>query len=306
MMNSSRPPVCIACKSSSTTDAFPVSDWNFLRVNEVDTMVRCTRCRSLFPLKAISPDVLHQAYSAYYTTKSQLAEFAKIRKKISTIIRKRYLSRGYHPRYGQKILDYGCGSGAFLDYISELYPSSICYGTDIYKPEDADKAENYKWLTMDELESHNCQFDYVTLSHVLEHLDNPYDALATLRSVLTPAGVLWISTPNSNSYLISSFHGRSRDIDYPRHRHIYSAQAIAALLDKSGYKYTFMKAETYSAWLNHYSCLSNLTKRPFLKDEPHPQIFRSIINSLSLPFVLQLYGENYSATPELIIKAVKA
>lgn len=296
---------CMACDSSDLVPAFPVADWNFQRVNIDDVMVRCRGCSSLFPLNPVAGETLHQAYSQYYTGKRQKNLVSKLIKIASTRVRERYLSRGYQPHYGNKLLDYGCGSGAYLEFISKLYPLTSCYGTDLYKPQEAGISSAYEWLEIDYIARDENKFDYITMSHVLEHLDNPSKVLDSLYTALAPKGVLWISTPNSNSYLINSFNGRSRDIDYPRHRHVYSVEGISRLLDKAGFKYRFIRTEVLSSWLNHLSSVQNLRKQPLFAYEPHSATLKAILHSLTLPFLLQLYGVNAHAMPEIIVKAVK-
>ena len=296
---------CMACDSCNSVAAFPVADWNFQRVNINDTMVRCRGCNSLFPLNPVAVETLHQAYSHYYTGIRQKNLVSKLIKIISTRVRERYLSRGYQPHYGNRLLDYGCGSGAYLDFISKLYPSTSCYGTDLYKPQEAGISSAYEWLEIDYIARDENRFDYITMSHVLEHLGNPSEVLDSLYIALAPKGVLWISTPNSNSYLINSFNGRSRDIDYPRHRHVYSVEGISRLLDKAGFKYRFIKTEVLSSWLNHLSSVQNLRKQPFFAYEPHSASLKAMLHSFTLPFLLQPYCANAHAMPEIIVKAVK-
>ena len=296
---------CMACGSCNSVAAFPVADWNFQRVNINDTMVRCRGCNSLFPLNPVAVETLHQAYSHYYTGIRQKNLVSKLIKIISTRVRERYLSRGYQPHYGNRLLDYGCGSGAYLDFISKLYPSTSCYGTDLYKPQEAGISSAYEWLEIDYIARDENRFDYITMSHVLEHLGNPSEVLDSLYIALAPKGVLWISTPNSNSYLINSFNGRSRDIDYPRHRHVYSVEGISRLLDKAGFKYRFIKTEVLSSWLNHLSSVQNLRKQPFFANEPHSASLKAMLHSFTLPFLLQPYCANAHAMPEIIVKAVK-
>ena len=298
-------PQCMACDSCNSVAAFPAADWNFQRVNINDTIVRCRGCNSLFPLNPVAVETLHQAYYHYYTGNRQKNLFSKLIKSASTRVRQCYLSRGYQPYHGNKLLDYGCGSGAYLDFISKLYPSTSCYGTDLYKPQEESISSTYEWLELDCIARDENRFDYITMSHVLEHLDNPSEVLDKLYTALAQKGVLWISTPNANSYLIDSFNGRSRDIDYPRHRHVYSVEGISRLLDKAGFKYHFIKTDVLSAWLNHFSSIKNLRKQPLFANEPHSASVKAILHSITLPFLLQLYGANAHAMPEIIVKAVK-
>lgn len=96
-------------------------------------------------------------------------------------------------------LDIGSGSGALLNFFQEVM------GTKSKGVEPDNKYRDYSkerglevYSSLQEyLENNQVQPDIVTLSHVLEHLDDPASFLNHLRSsVLNPTGYLLIEVPN--------------------------------------------------------------------------------------------------------------
>jgi 2-polyprenyl-3-methyl-5-hydroxy-6-metoxy-1,4-benzoquinol methylase len=79
-------------------------------------------------------------------------------------------------------------------------------------------------------------FDAVTLFHVLESMPDPHDALARMRDMLKPGGVLLLTTFDTEGllYLISE---RTRMAhNFRTHRILYSRSALIELLEHSGFE----------------------------------------------------------------------
>lgn len=99
-----------------------------------------------------------------------------------------------------KILDFGAGSGAFLQAIHKkgyghLFACDIDdYLADQFRPLLKDFQEldasyhKFKWQS--------ASFDVVTAWEVFEHLENPHNAIREIRRILKPGGLLIFSVPN--------------------------------------------------------------------------------------------------------------
>ncbi len=75
----------------------------------------------------------------------------------------------------------------------------------------------------------------VTLWHVLEHLDDPVAALATIGSWLRPQGGLLVGVPNLASLQARLGGDRWFHLDVPRHRLHFTAPGLRALLGRQGF-----------------------------------------------------------------------
>jgi SAM-dependent methyltransferase len=72
------------------------------------------------------------------------------------------------------------------------------------------------------------QFDLVLMSHVLEHLEAPWDELEAIVAVLAPEGALFLEVPNESG-------NRALPIDDNRsHLHFFSVRSLSHLLAAKG------------------------------------------------------------------------
>lgn len=122
-------------------------------------------------------------------------------------------------------LDYGAGAGALLSLLHAAGLFDELYGADLMgKPDDLDKSIHWVQQDLNEkLVGVPAQFDALTSSEVIEHLENPRAVFRDFYSKLKPGGVLIVTTPNQQSVrslisLLTKGHfDQFRDRDYPRH-----------------------------------------------------------------------------------------
>ncbi len=101
-----------------------------------------------------------------------------------------------------KILDIGCGSGAWLDRLSKLGFSNL---TGIDREKEKFQAKNVNFFNFD-INSSNRElisekFDLITSIEVLEHIANPFGFFELISKSLSDSGVCILSTPNIHSLL---------------------------------------------------------------------------------------------------------
>jgi len=143
-------------------------------------------------------------------------------------------------RYTQKgrVLDIGCGNGAFLAaLIAEGYEA---HGLE-REGEAARRSEAVEGLqlTTAPLTKDTFQpsaFDAVTLWHVFEHLPNPRAILATAVEILKPGGHLFLSMPNRDSWQARWFRADWFHLDPPRHLFIMGAAQLKRELSQHGFE----------------------------------------------------------------------
>lgn len=79
-------------------------------------------------------------------------------------------------------------------------------------------------------------FDAVTLHHVFETLSDPHDALARIKELLKPGGVLLLSTFDTESLLFLLSKQRWMAQGFRTHAILYSRSALIELLEHSGFE----------------------------------------------------------------------
>jgi 2-polyprenyl-3-methyl-5-hydroxy-6-metoxy-1,4-benzoquinol methylase len=138
---------------------------------------------------------------------------------------------------GSKILDVGCGNGDFLRIAEDL--GYVAVGID--PDQRAVELAGARGLSAQSglLPGSGQQADsfvHVFLSHVLEHLHQPREALEEVLTLLAPGGRLWISQPNLDASGLAHFGKHWRGLEPPRHLSLYSPRRLAALLGEVGYE----------------------------------------------------------------------
>jgi predicted SAM-dependent methyltransferase len=62
---------------------------------------------------------------------------------------------------------------------------------------------------------------------VIEHVPNPVETLATMKKLLAPSGIIWISVPNAAYPVSKALKGRWHSSDLPYHLMHFSPQSMA-------------------------------------------------------------------------------
>ncbi len=134
-------------------------------------------------------------------------------------------------RSGGRLLDVGCGSGAFLARMRALGWNVQGVEPD---PAAADLARRRGLQVSSSLEAPMETFDAVTLNHVLEHLPDPDGTLRSITARLAPGGRVAIVTPNPESLGARWFGSRWVHLDPPRHLRLVTPVALARMARDAG------------------------------------------------------------------------
>ena len=288
---------CPCAADANSVVLFETNDFNFDTIDKAGDFRRCASCGSLFPDVFPTAPTLFKAYRQYYTAVGKV-KISPVRR-ILNAMREDYLARNISG-HNSVALDFGCGSGAFLRYIHDKYPHLSLFGYDAYPPA-FDQSAPFKYLGKHELTLSGVRFDYITMGHVIEHLTDPEVEIALLAKLLKPGGLIWISTPNADSFLIERFSEFARDVDFPRHKVVFSKKGLKEFLEKHGLVVSFIDAPTINAVLNFISCFKNVVKS---RDTSGIRRAR-ILFTATCGLFLYILGLNRSANPEIIAVAQK-
>lgn len=79
-------------------------------------------------------------------------------------------------------------------------------------------------------------FDAITLFHVFENMADPHDALARIKDLLKPGGVLFLSALDTEGLIYLLTENQSMAQNFRTHLILYSRSALIELLEHSGYE----------------------------------------------------------------------
>jgi SAM-dependent methyltransferase len=132
-----------------------------------------------------------------------------------------------------RILDIGCGTGAFLEVMKDAGWSVNGLEPD----EDARKIALGRGVPVfpsDELFRISEHFDAITMWHVLEHVHDLHPYVEQIRSILQPGGVLLVAVPNYTSLDASTYGPYWAAYDVPRHLYHFSPLSMKKLMNLHG------------------------------------------------------------------------
>ncbi len=200
-------------------------------------LVRCGGCSLIFTNPRPSAEQLAAFYDGDVYECHQTAPTAETTNKAAHVLGR--VERHLPADAPRTLLDYGAGGGTFL-----LDARASGWNVWAFEPgrrglhccRDAGLPAT---AALEELPRGS--FGLITLNHVLEHIANPTDVLASLRSLLAPGGLLWIEVPNAGS-LRARLAGlvRAQGMDeayraFPIHLMYYTARTLRRMLARAGW-----------------------------------------------------------------------
>jgi len=134
-----------------------------------------------------------------------------------------------------KILDLGCGEGAFVNYAAEQgfdawgldFSEAMINAAKTRYP----KAKFFVGTLDDFIKQHPGEkFDAVAMFEVVEHLSDPLKTINDTRGILAPGGSLLFSVPNRDRWPISDFGDNP-----PNHLTFWNETSLSNFIKSSGF-----------------------------------------------------------------------
>lgn len=333
-------PVCPACGSGKRAVFYhDLRDHTFATPGEW-TLQRCTDCGSAYLDPRPNRESIGMAYLDYYTHESSAeppegpATGALQRFKLA--LRNGYLRARYRlrvpPGFGfarwlvplffpyrrgafdkrvrhlvlpdgpARLLDIGCGNGEFVRLAAdhgwdaagiEPDPKAVAAGREAGLPIEQGGFPRTRF--------DDRSFQAVTLSHVMEHLHDPIDALKEVHRILQTGGKIWIATPNFRSPLHRAFGRAWRGLEPPRHLVIFNRRSLGQALRKAGFsEVRFEGGYPTTRWL--FAASQEIRART--ESRPVPAVSRWAALRLSLLEAAALFDPRFNE--EILVTAVKA
>ena len=198
---------CPLCKSTDLS-GFAIDT---IRKGPHISRVKCNSCGVVFANPMADSSELTEYYQAYYEKDHYdavaykeiiLGHFERIKTLQESQIKQeaRYLK---HLEKGAKFLDVGCGLGLGLAYAKqfgcELYATE--YDTGALEFVQAHFQVNTHHGDLASAKYSDGYFDFIHISHVIEHVLDPRAYLQEMRRILKPGGIMAIGTPDISSKL---------------------------------------------------------------------------------------------------------
>lgn len=280
--------ICNVCAARGTRAA--ATDSARVRCNvrrfaaDAFTYWRCTHCGSLHRLE----DVALAGYYEHYPFQSNELDFWKRAGYANYLSRLRAF--GMSPSHA--ILDFGCGSGAFVEYL-RMNGFAHTQGYDEFTPQWADEGVLSQ------------QYDVIVAQDVIEHVAEPSALLASFKARLRAGGLLCIGTPNAAGIDLNDIEENLLSLHAPYHVHILSETALRDLATDCGFELagtfrrfyydTRIPSVNYRFLRNYVRAIDNMLDSAF-----EPPNVKAVLTTPSLWFYA-LFGYWFAPRSEMML-----
>ena len=328
-------PVCSSHDISLKLDH--LVDWQSHPPSGFWVMNICVDCGSGYLAVRPTAEYIHEAYKNYYThtnkkDKTINSSLRRVQKKLyseyCSFAHKKYnfynwlvyfVARLIYPvglyfdaksrhiakfRNKGRLLDVGCGNGEFLQ-LARLYGWAVS-GVDF----DLEAVSTARANGLDikhggiDVINKKERYDFISLSHVIEHVYDPVGFLKQCASLLSDGGVLWLETPNIESFGLRVYESNWRGLEPPRHLILFNKNSLINALHSVGLTNVKQKCHCLSGV---YDALQSemLLEKSNLTSSIAYKIFRPIKAVVRVFFVEALQQISRSKREYLTVIATK-
>ena len=232
---------CPVCEYPRSRVRCELEDRFFRTVDESFPLFECGSCGLLFQ----DPEVIAARLAEFYPEGywwNESGPLAPLETGYREFVLKRdqvrFVSSLVAEPKNYRLLDIGCGSGAFVKLSREV-------GFDASGVDSSQGAvtagieagvKQLVCATEQDLRAAGEQYDIVTLFHTLEHVLEPFQYLKRVRELLKKPGSLIVQVPNRESYQARVYGTRWYGLDCPRHVCNYTRHSLLYLLGRCGFR----------------------------------------------------------------------
>lgn len=253
---------CPICNNKNVSYQLKVKDYTVSQ--QSFEIWQCDNCTGRFTQnipeqKSIGEFYKSDNYVSHTDTKKGLVNhlYHRVRKKTlqskkKLIVKQTNLLRG-------KILDIGCGTGAFTDIMKQNNWTVTGIEPDENARIKAKELYQLSPLPSEDLFVLNpSDYDAITMWHVLEHVHDLHGYLKKINILLKEKGLVFIAVPNYTSKDAAIYKQYWAAYDVPRHLYHFSPKSMNAVLNQHGMRIKKIKPMWFDSF---YVCmLSELNK----------------------------------------------
>jgi len=304
---------CTLCRAR-TPRRKVLSHWdnNYYVDKQIYTLLRCERCGLVEIENKPQGDALARYYpDNYYAYDTSGNLFFKIKATAVRIARalprllagRLLLSNLYAfapAGANSSVLDVGCGDGSALRALKALGFARL-YGTEM----DARRRSTLERHGIEVIVTSDittaslseASFDVVRLSHVLEHVSNPFETIGQSRKLLKSGGKLLVAVPNFDSPARRVFGRYFCGLQLPTHLYHFNKSNLGQLLTTHDFVVRKLFTVGYSGLS---SSLITLLKDKYGLVLPKVISTALILSLAPLEAVFNLIGLGYITTVEAV------
>jgi SAM-dependent methyltransferase len=199
----------------------------------------CSRCRLVFLHPQPSDEVLAGIYSEGYFMEGDNEQDRAITSAMKAETARLYVDRlvAYMGPQRGRLLEIGCGNGHFLRAARDAGFQVQGMDVSAHSCKVANQRLGGEFVfcgNADNLEPPAEPYDVCALFDVIEHVRNPLKLLQRVRAFLKPEGVLFLCTPNLDSWSARVMRKRWSEFK-TEHLTYFGVETIQNLLAKTGY-----------------------------------------------------------------------
>jgi 2-polyprenyl-3-methyl-5-hydroxy-6-metoxy-1,4-benzoquinol methylase len=229
---------CPVCLSKQFTKTNEVIDYSVSQ--ETFELYECEQCSFVFTQSVpdqttIGPYYHFKEYISHTNTSESF--FHKVYHKVRnyTLQQKlRWVKKYTHQKQG-KLLDIGCGTGAFLAHAKKNNWQIEGIEADEAARKNALEIHQVDAKPSEALFTLTERYDAITMWHVLQHVHDLERYLVQIKNLLTVEGRLFIAVPNHTSFDAKHYQHYWAAYDVPRHLYHFHPQSMQVLAERCGF-----------------------------------------------------------------------
>jgi SAM-dependent methyltransferase len=152
-----------------------------------------------------------------------------------------------------RLLDFGCGAGAFLLRMRERgwHVTGLDRADAVAMRLREQHGLNAHAGTLPHPHWPDACFEAITMRQSLEHVHAPLEVLRDSHRLLSAGGRLLVSVPNFDGLAAHWFGPTWYGLDLPRHLTHFTPQSLRTMLLEAGFADITMRQEAHASWIRH-------------------------------------------------------